>query len=288
MFKTLKLFARHHLTDKPYNGPVTDTHFKIEKLKFGLAELNNQMVSLGAKKLAMVNYKNKNYPIYCLDFISSQPGSKKLFVVAGTHGNEQGGLLGIQHIISYLEKHSQLHKVSVRIVATHNPVGCEYFSRYNGQGVDVNRDFRIQKTLETQAVVNAFNDFKPDFGLSLHEGPQDGVFLYTNKYCEDGSIDIILANLERSEIQLATKSYLRNNLAQPGRFPVNGTFGGLLKLWTGIFGYEAFGQFCTRMATPCIVIETPWNTKDESQRAAAHLILFKTLIVELNNDKDAR
>jgi hypothetical protein len=282
MLKTLKLFARHHFTDRPFSGPEHESHFKIERLSFSLSNFNKQLKSLGARELASVDYQNKKYPIYCLDFLSDQPNAKKLFIVAGTHGNEQGGLLGIQQILNHLAKNRTNNSVSVRIVAMHNPVGCDKFSRYNGQGVDVNRDFKRQQTTETQAVAKAFDEFKPDFGVSLHEGPQAGVFLYTNKYCDYMITKSILDNFSQANVQLATKSYLRNTLAQAGVFPVKGFFGGLLKIWTGTFGYEGFGQFCTRMGIPSIVIETSWSTKAESQRTYAHYTLFTTLLNELS------
>lgn len=281
MLKTLKLFARHHFTDNPFNGPAPEPHFKIERLNFDLKDFNKRLRRLGAAQLAVIPYKDEEYPIYCLDFISKNPDAKKLFILAGTHGNEQGGLLGTERILSYSEKNDPL--VSVRIVAAHNPVGCTYFSRYNSQGLDLNRDFKKLKTVETRAAVRAFEDFKPDFGISLHEGPQDGAFLYTNKYCEDPVVKSILSELNNSGIQLAHKSYLRNTLSEAGWFPVKGIFGSLLKVWTGAFGYEGFGQFCTRKSTPNIVIETSWSSKEETQRAQAHYILFTSLIKELNS-----
>ena len=54
MFKTLKLFARHHFTDRPFDGPVNEPHFKIEQLSFSLEKLNKHLKSLGAKELARV------------------------------------------------------------------------------------------------------------------------------------------------------------------------------------------------------------------------------------------
>ncbi len=281
MLKTLKLFARHHFTDRPFDGPVPDPHFKIEHLDFDLVKFNKQLISLQAKQLAHVTYQNKKYPIYCLDFLSKKPSAKRLFIVAGTHGNEQGGLLGVQKIINYLAKHNSNIPVSVRIVAAHNPVGCDYISRYNGEGIDVNRDFKRQKTVETQAVVKAFNEFSPDFGVSLHEGPQSGVFLYTNKYCDSSTVSSVLNGLSRAGVLLATKSYLRNTLKEPGWFPVKGIFGSLQRIWSVTFGFEAFGQFCTRLCVPSIVIETSWTTKEESQRTNAHYILFTALLKEL-------
>jgi hypothetical protein len=285
MLKTLKLFARHHFTDRPFDGPEPEPHFKIERLNFNLEKLNDQLKSLGAKLLTNdVEYRNKKYPVYCLDFLSKKPNAKKLFVLAGTHGNEQGGLLGAQQIIDYLIANGVPDSVSVRIVAAHNPVGCDYFSRYNADGIDVNRDFKRQRTIETQVAAKAFDEFNPDFGISLHEGPQNGAFLYTNKYCRDTTVKNVLSELSQAGIYLSTKSYLRNTLSQPGWFPVKGIFGGLLKTWARAFGYEGFGQFCTRKHVPGIVIETSWSIKEETQRTKAHYTLFTALLKELDRN----
>lgn len=211
MLETFELFARHHFTDNPFNGPVLEPHFKIKRLDFDLDTFNERLKKLGASQLRRIEYKDWSYPIYCLDFISSRPDAKKLFILAGTHGNEQAGLLGVEEIINHAEKN--VLPLSIRIVAAHNPVGCAYFSRYNGEGRDVNRDFKRLQSPETRTVVKAFEEFSPDFGITLHEGPQDGVFLYANKYCDDSIVKDILNELGNANIQLASKSYLRNTLA---------------------------------------------------------------------------
>ncbi len=53
----------------------------------------------------------------------------------------------------------------------------------------------------------AFDDFRPDFVLSLHEGPQDAAFLFANRHVDGALARRLLAALEAGGTTLATKDY---------------------------------------------------------------------------------
>ncbi|QQS18710.1 DUF2817 domain-containing protein [Candidatus Saccharibacteria bacterium] len=117
---------------------------EIKRLGFSIESHYSYLSTLGDKfrttLLETIEYKDKGYPIYCIDFCPDATG-QRLFILSGSHGNEEAGLIAVERFIEFLDTVGEETNVAIRIVTPHNPVGTAMFSRYNGQGYDMNRDF---------------------------------------------------------------------------------------------------------------------------------------------------
>ena len=97
-----------------------------------------------------------------------------------------------------------------------NAIGAAELSRFNADGYDINRDFIQFRTEEARLVRRVFDEFRPDFVLSLHEGPQDAAFMFANRHVDGALARRLLAALEAGGTTLATKDYFGLPLRPPG------------------------------------------------------------------------
>lgn len=241
--RTLKLFAKHHLTDQPTNYPQQDKDLGIISLGLNLEKFYKKLLSFqkifDIRQVEKVFYKDNSYPIYEVEIneqssSSNKEAKKKLFIISGTHGNEQAGILCTLDLLKDIQVNPSFYKkVHILILVPNNPVGAQHFSRFNGNGIDINRDYKKRRTIETSTTIASMKRFKQDFTLSLHEGPQEsGTFIYCNKLVNKQFALRVLNYAKRRGVKLASNNYFGGRLKIPGYFPHTGLFyNTLIKLW---------------------------------------------------------
>lgn len=255
---------------------------EIVPLGFDLKAHYQYMASLGDRfdvsVLETIEHEGQEYPIYAADF-QPDAGGERLYVLSGSHGNEEAGLLAVERYLEGLaEADKDATDVAIRVVTPHNPVGAAMFSRYNGDGYDVNRDFSNQKTAETRAVIKSLDDFRPTAAITMHEGPQEvGSFFFSNPHVRQDMIGAVVDDLDANGIDLATKSYFGNRLKHPGQFPATGTFRIIGRLLEKMTGFAAFESYCERIGVPAMVMETPWSSAESLQRVESQLFALNAL-----------
>ena len=110
-------------------------------------------------------------------------GPDTTFILATIHGNELAGTPLIQRLAEYLQQHTDLlqgRKVVLLPVA--NPDGMANNSRYNANGVDLNRNFAAANRRnnaqhgysplsepEAAAVASLIRQYSPDRIVSIHQ-----------------------------------------------------------------------------------------------------------------------
>jgi len=121
-----------------------------------------------------------NRPIEC---IMLGQGPDVIFILATIHGNEPAGTPLVRQLSKYLQQNTQLltgKKVVLLPVA--NPDGLYSNSRFNANGVNLNRNFatdnRINKRKfgykalsepETRTIEKLISKYKPDRIVSIHQ-----------------------------------------------------------------------------------------------------------------------
>ena len=111
-------------------------------------------------------------------------GEYHILLLASIHGNENRGTSLLHRLSEHLElsQRELLEDCSVVLLPTVNPDGVEANSRFNSQGVDLNRNFPagnrenskrygMQALSEPEAVAihRVILDFQPDHIVTLHE-----------------------------------------------------------------------------------------------------------------------
>ncbi|MBL8953425.1 MAG: succinylglutamate desuccinylase/aspartoacylase family protein [Myxococcaceae bacterium] len=81
--------------------------------------------------------KGRSWPLLRLD----TPGSPRLLITAGFHGDEQAGPLTLAQHFGTIARYARARKVGLTVFPCLNPSGFELSTRYNASGEKPNNDF---------------------------------------------------------------------------------------------------------------------------------------------------
>lgn len=277
----VKAFVRLHLKERAYDHPARDEDLGVVALGYE-PEAHEKMVRAFADRYditeeARVTYQGVARPILSVATRTSSP-RRRLLVVSGIHGNEQAGIVSVPDILDNFDADGP---VGLRVLTPVNPIGAAEFSRFNGDGYDINRDFLRFRTDEARVVRRAFDEFRPDFVLSLHEGPQDAAFMFANAAVDVALAKRLLAALEEGGTRLATKDYFGLPLRPPGLSASSPVQRAVLRLWEVTLKMQAVNAFAAARGIPEITLETGWRNADGDARIRAHVNLTLALASEL-------
>lgn len=270
--RDLAKFARYHLVRRAADHPAREEDLGIVPLSF---DLDRYVASLRAadgarfavQTEATVRYAGRDHPI--LSLRSRAPAERTLLVLAGVHGNEHAGLLAVPRIVEAWSA----ARVRLVVLTPVNPVGAAELSRFNADGYDVNRDFVRFATAEGRLVRSIYDAERPDFVVSLHEGPQDATFMFANRFVTPASAAELLAALARGGTILAERDYFGMRLDPPGLSPSTAAGRAVTKLWAATLGMKASIAFSEDRGIPELVLESSWRLPDEEARVRAHVDL---------------
>ena len=224
---------------------------------------------------ATITHGGRAHPVLAVRSRAVAP--KTLLVLAGIHGNERAGLLAVPSI---LEAWSS-DRVRLVVVTPVNPVGAARHTRGNATGRDINRDFVRFATPEGRAVRDVYARERPDFVISLHEGPQRGTFMFANRFVEPALANALCDALAAGGTVLAEKDYFGLRLRPPGLSPASATTRAVWKLWARAFRQQASIAYSEDRAVPEIVLEGPSGLADEAARVRPHVDLVAAVAQRL-------
>jgi predicted deacylase len=230
----LKAFVRMFLKQRAYDYPAPDTTLGVVPLGYEPDIFARTIRGFGDRydvvEEGRVSYRDTTRPIFSVS--SRNAGaSRRLLIGSGIHGNEQAGIMSVPAI---LERYDNAD-VAIKVLTPINPIGAAELSRFNADGYDINRDFIRFRTAEAQLVRRTFDEFRPDFVLSLHEGPQDAAFMFSNACVDIALAKRLLAALEAGGTTLATKDYFGLPLKPPGLSASSPFQRTVLRLWEATF-----------------------------------------------------
>ena len=270
--KDLAKFARYHLVRRPATHPAREEYLGIVPLGFDLDRYVAQIRSYEGPRFEVaveetVTYRDRPHPI--LSVRSRGPAARTLLVLAGVHGNEHAGLLAIPPILDAWSS----ERVRLVVLTPVNPVGAAELSRFNAEGYDVNRDFVRFGTPEARVVRSLYDRERPDFVVSLHEGPQDATFMFTNRFVGEPLGRRLCTALAEGGTVLAEKDYFGLRLEPPGLSPSSAAARAVHKLWALGLGMKASIAYSEDRAIPEIVLESSWRVPDAAARVRPHVDL---------------
>ncbi len=276
-------FARYHLVRRVVDHPARETELGVEPLGYDPdaydAALARPRDGWRSDVVAEPTYQGRAYPIRRL---RSGASTRSLLVLGGVHGNEQAGLLAIPAILdAYDAKRDALGPVELCVLTPVNPVGAAHLSRYNADGFDINRDFVRFETEEARAVRRVFDEVAPDLMISLHEGPQDATFMFTNRRVDEALARRLLTAMERGGTALATHDYFGRALSPPGYAPMGPSAWRLSQLWARTLQMKATGVWADERGVPEITLESGWRSTDRDARVRGHVDLVVAALERL-------
>ena len=283
--KNLPLFVKYHLKHKPYKEPTPDKDLNVVSLGLNPKEFYEKLEKFKDKfeinTLIDLKYKEQVFPIYEININKS--AEDRLLILSGTHGNEQAGILCILDLLEDIEYNPEFYShLNIKIVVPHNPAGARYFSRVNGEGIDINRDFIKKESKEARILMEVIDEFKPKYSISLHEGPQENTFIYMNKLVEEALATKIVEDAKNKCVKFAKKNYLGQKTRIDGYFPVTGYSFVLNVLWSKILKLQPFGYYTYSKGIKNFTIETPWQNPSRKERVSAQIDIIKSVVNSLN------
>ncbi|MBK6575748.1 MAG: DUF2817 domain-containing protein [Sandaracinaceae bacterium] len=281
--RDLRIFAKYHLVRQPHRYPApAEADMGVELLAFDLAAhvraLQAYEPHFSSETLGTVAYAGREHAITWVRN-SAPVDAPRLLVLSGVHGNEHAGIVCVPRILERLVALGQ-PRVAVGIVTPVNPIGAVEGSRFNGQGFDINRDFRRFETEEARIVRRVIADFRPSLIVSLHEGPQDASFVFVNRSTPAGLAERAIAQLAARGVTLSATDYFGRTLPSPGYSPVSLANHLITRVWAATLGMMHTGMYADELSVGELTLESSWRGREED-RVRAHVELVCALVAEL-------
>jgi len=284
--KELRQFAQYHLVRRVHDHPARETEMDLVPLGYEPAAFAQELRTFAdrfeLREETSIPYRERLHPVFSISTRDPERAKRRLLVLSGVHGNEQAGIVCVPEILERLwAEREALASVAVRIVTPVNPVGAAELSRFNAEGYDVNRDFVLFLTPEARLARDAYEQFRPDFAISLHEGPQDAAFMFANQHVRADLAGRLLTTLERGGTVLAERDYFGSRLTPPGLSPSSAAQRAVLRLWSGTLRMMASLEYASRRGIPELTLESGWRSSDRNARVRAHVDLVIAVAHEL-------
>jgi hypothetical protein len=280
----LRQFARYHLVRRVHDHPARETERGVVSLGYEPESFEREVRAFDGRfdvrEEARVAYRGSTRPILSVRSKGFASAKKRLLVLSGVHGNEQAGIVCVPEILERFEA-AAVPGLGLHVVTPVNPIGAAELSRFNADGYDVNRDFVRFFTEEARLVRATFDDVRPDFVISLHEGPQDATFMFANEHVPPDLATRLLGALEAGGTTLATTDYFGARLTPRGLSPSSAAIRFTLRLWASTLGMMATGAFSAARSIPELTLESSWRNPDRATRVRPHVDLVLAMCREM-------
>lgn len=132
---------------------------------------NNQYLPynelIGLYNWDIIGYSSEERPIVSTVL---GDGTRDICIWAGMHGNETTGIhIILQLIEKFQSKQINAAGFKLHIIPVINPDAYVRYTRRNGMGVDLNRDFRSFQTVESAKLIGWLRMIEPELCFNLHD-----------------------------------------------------------------------------------------------------------------------
>ena len=270
--------AKYFLTPCAGDGPERSTDFDVRIPPFDLdahyAFMRGLRAPVIARELDTVSYDDRSYPILRADRAGANARGT-LLVIVGIHGNEVAGTLAVEQILAEAQETPWPYEHwNLTVLTPANPVGHAHGSRYNGEGCDINRDFRRFRTREAQIIRELYVQTHPAAVIALHEGPQDGFFVIVTAAGSERIGARIAKAVGAAGGKLADRNFLGIGLGTPG-YDVEGFAMTNLKRLIQLHSLGAYG---VEQGVGTYTVETNWSEPDFDARVRAQRLAVETVL----------
>jgi hypothetical protein len=205
-------------------------------------------------------------PIWQIDIGS---GPVKILAWSQMHGNESTATAALMDLLNFIAAEPQkdwrdnwLSKVSIRLIPMVNPDGAAAGSRFNSMGIDINRDAKALQSPEGRLLMQAAKEFKPDFGLNLHD---QGRFYAVGETNKQATISLLApAFNDAKDIDAARKKAMQ--LIGDMRDLVEAELPGYLAKYNDTFSWRSFGDTFAGMGISTVLIESGGHPGDDNRQ----------------------
>ncbi len=225
---------------------------------------------------SVLGYSVENRPILLSSFGS---GEKKVLIWSQMHGNESTTTRSLIQLFSDLtsKKTNLFDDLTIKVIYQLNPDGSDKYSRFNANGVDLNRDAVKRTQPESKLLFSLFNEFKPHFCINLHD--QRSIYAAGNTNLP-AMISFLAPSYDESKSinEFRQKAMTMIGSIYKGIKPKNNWSVGR---YNDDFNINCFGDFFMSKNTPTILLEAGHHPNDFGRNIVVHEI-YKSLLMFLN------
>ena len=223
-------------------------------------------------EIALLFYPPDHYPLVALRR-PGEVGVPRLSLSAGIHGDE---VAGVEALLRFLESDLPRRFASVPLIVLpcQNPFGFEHHSRFNGCGLDLNRQFDKPDTPAPESIPlkRFLLQHRPDEVVECHEDSDaDGFYLWEIK--RPGRPEIGRAVVNR----IATAHAVTAASAIEGCFVTDGVAHPTAERIGRIGGWSHTYFLFQNGTAHCLTPETP-SSRPFEERVDMHLTAIHTVL----------
>ena len=206
-------------------------------------------------------------------------GPKKILVWTQMHGNESTGTKAVIDLFNYILKTKDkitlqiLSNATIKVIPILNPDGAEYYTRYNANSVDLNRDAVNKDATESKLLRKVLDDFKPDFCFNLHD--QRTIFGVEGEN-KPATISFLAPSEESSRKVTDTRIKTMNVICSMNNL-LQEIIPGQVGRYSDEFYPSATGDNFQKLGYPTILIESG-HFKDDYQREIVRNFTFMSIL----------
>lgn len=205
-------------------------------------------------------------------------GSFKIFMWSQMHGNESTTTKAIFDLLRFLsadgnEQTQILKYFTFLVVPMLNPDGSLLYTRVNANSVDLNRDARTQTQKETLALLKAYETFKPDLCLNMHD--QRTIFSVGDTY-KSAIVSFLAPAADESKTITSSRIFAMQTIAAIQQ-DLEVFIPGHVSRFDDTFNENCIGDTFQSMQTPTILFEAG-HLPDDYQREKTREYIFYALI----------
>ncbi|MCV2883996.1 M14 family zinc carboxypeptidase [Aestuariibacter sp. AA17] len=209
-------------------------------------------------------------------------GNTSLFAWSQMHGDESTATASIFDFLFMLnalpenERKACLDEVTFHFLPMLNPDGAEVNTRYNAQGIDINRDARNLQSPEGRLLHSLLNRFSPDYAFNLHD---QSPYYGAGKRGKPAILSFLAPPMDAGrqcpphrERAMALISHYVNRLTN--------LIPECMGRYDDTYSPIAFGDYATQSGASCILIESGAHDTSDKRELARRLnvwLLFQTL-----------
>lgn len=232
----------------------------------------NETVNL--HRWEILGYSSEERPILSMTLGN---GPKRICIWAGMHGNEITGLHIVLRLIELFQNNQvDFDQYTLHCIPVINPDAYVRYSRRNGLGIDLNRDFRSFQTIESAKLIGWIKMIEPELCFNLHD--QRTIF-HLNGTSAFTSLLVPSEDEARtvSSLRKATMNRISNALVQ-----LNQSLAGIGR-YTDEFYPTAVGDYLMSEGIPNVLVESG-VAKGDMHRNKAREFAVRLILSTLNAD----
>lgn len=196
-------------------------------------------------------------------------GKHRILAWSQMHGNESTATAALMDLLNFISADEQqswrekwLSQVTLRIIPMVNPDGAEKASRFNAQGIDINRDAKALQSPEGRFLLAAAEEFKPHFGFNLHDQNRHHGVGDSDK---PATISLLAPAFNTEKTIDESRKKAMQLIGEFAHF-VEQTIPGHLGRYDDTFSIRSFGDTFSGMGISTILIESGGYPADDNRQ----------------------